>query len=136
MFIGRVRGWPVAREGAQKLKEISYVHAEAYPAAELKHGPLALISPEHADGRDRPRRRPAREEPLDAGGDQGAQRPVMAVAHRELPPELADRTVIVPRNEPELDPILHVRSRCSCWPTTRPWRWAGTSTSPATWPRA
>src|SRR5499427_4484428 len=43
-FIGRVRGWPVAREGAQKLKEISYVHAEAYQAAELKHGPLALIN--------------------------------------------------------------------------------------------
>ncbi|HTQ88827.1 MAG TPA: glutamine--fructose-6-phosphate transaminase (isomerizing), partial [Streptosporangiaceae bacterium] len=42
-FIGRVRGWPVAREGAQKLKEVSYVHAEAYQAAELKHGPLALI---------------------------------------------------------------------------------------------
>ncbi len=42
-FIGRVRAWPVAREGAQKLKEISYVHAEAYEAAELKHGPLALI---------------------------------------------------------------------------------------------
>ena len=46
MFIGRGRGWPVAREGAQKLKEVSYVHAEAYPSAELKHGPLALISPE------------------------------------------------------------------------------------------
>ncbi len=43
-FIGRVRGWPVAREGAQKLKEVSYVHAEAYQAAELKHGPLALIN--------------------------------------------------------------------------------------------
>ncbi|HEX4256236.1 MAG TPA: glutamine--fructose-6-phosphate transaminase (isomerizing), partial [Streptosporangiaceae bacterium] len=42
-FIGRVRAWPVAREGAQKLKEISYVHAEAYQASELKHGPLALI---------------------------------------------------------------------------------------------
>ena len=45
-FVGRVRGYPVAREGAQKLKEISYVHAEAYPASELKHGPLALIGPE------------------------------------------------------------------------------------------
>ncbi|WP_181309940.1 glutamine--fructose-6-phosphate transaminase (isomerizing) [Nocardioides campestrisoli] len=44
-FIGRVRGYPVAREGAQKFKEISYRHAEAYPASELKHGPLALISP-------------------------------------------------------------------------------------------
>ncbi|MCU1488755.1 MAG: Glucosamine--fructose-6-phosphate aminotransferase, partial [Acidimicrobiaceae bacterium] len=45
-FVGRYRGYPVAREGAQKLKEISYVHAEAYQASELKHGPLALIDPE------------------------------------------------------------------------------------------
>lgn len=42
-FIGRVRGYPVAREGAQKFKEISYRHAEAYQTSELKHGPLALI---------------------------------------------------------------------------------------------
>src|ERR1700733_5342077 len=42
-FIGRVRGFPVAREGAQKFKEVSYRHAEAYQASELKHGPLALI---------------------------------------------------------------------------------------------
>ena len=39
-----MRGYHVALEGAQKLKEISYIHAEAYPAAELKHGPLALVS--------------------------------------------------------------------------------------------
>ncbi|HEX6425633.1 MAG TPA: SIS domain-containing protein, partial [Acidimicrobiales bacterium] len=45
-FVGRVRGYPVALEGAQKLKEVSYIHAEAYPAAELKHGPLALVGPE------------------------------------------------------------------------------------------
>ena len=45
-FVGRVRGYPVAREGAQKFKEISYRHAEAYQTSELKHGPLALISPE------------------------------------------------------------------------------------------
>jgi glucosamine--fructose-6-phosphate aminotransferase (isomerizing) len=42
-FIGRVRAFPVAREGAQKFKEISYRHAEAYQTSELKHGPLALI---------------------------------------------------------------------------------------------
>jgi glucosamine--fructose-6-phosphate aminotransferase (isomerizing) len=42
-FIGRVRGFPVAREGAQKFKEVSYRHAEAYQTSELKHGPLALI---------------------------------------------------------------------------------------------
>ena len=45
-FVGRAAGFPVAMEGALKLKEISYLHAEAYPASELKHGPLALISPE------------------------------------------------------------------------------------------
>ncbi len=39
-----MRGYHVALEGAQKLKEISYIHSEAYPAAELKHGPLALVS--------------------------------------------------------------------------------------------
>ena len=43
-FIGRHTGYGVAQEGALKLKEVSYIHAEAYPAAELKHGPLALIS--------------------------------------------------------------------------------------------
>lgn len=42
-FIGRAAAYPAALEGAQKLKEISYLHAEAYPASELKHGPLALI---------------------------------------------------------------------------------------------
>jgi glucosamine--fructose-6-phosphate aminotransferase (isomerizing) len=46
LFLGRGPMWPVAMEGALKLKEISYVHAEAYPAGELKHGPLALIDEE------------------------------------------------------------------------------------------
>ena len=45
-YIGRGPGFPIALEGAQKLKEISYIHAEAYPASELKHGPLALIGPD------------------------------------------------------------------------------------------
>ncbi len=45
-FIGRLGGYVAALEGAQKLKEVSYVHAEAYPAAELKHGPLALVGPD------------------------------------------------------------------------------------------
>ena len=43
LFIGRHVGYPVALEGALKLKEISYIHAEGYPAAEMKHGPIALI---------------------------------------------------------------------------------------------
>ena len=46
LFLGRGVQYPVAMEGALKLKEISYVHAEAYPAGELKHGPLALVDEE------------------------------------------------------------------------------------------
>ncbi len=106
MYVGRRRGWPVAREGAQKLKEVSYVHAEAYPSAELKHGPLALISPDMPTVAIVPD-----DELLDKNTStlseiKARKGPVVALAHRELPPELADRTVIVPRNEPELDPIL------------------------------
>ena len=43
LFLGRGIEYPIAKEGALKLKEISYIHAEAYPAGELKHGPLALV---------------------------------------------------------------------------------------------
>ena len=43
LYIGRGYCFPVALEGALKLKEISYIHAEGYPAAEMKHGPIALI---------------------------------------------------------------------------------------------
>ena len=106
MYVGRRRGWPVAREGAQKLKEVSYVHAEAYPSAELKHGPLALISPDMPTVAIVPD-----DELLDKNIStlseiKARKGPVVALAHHELPTELADRTVVVPRNEPELDPIL------------------------------
>ena len=43
MFLGRGFSYPIALEGALKLKELSYIHAEGYPAGEMKHGPLALI---------------------------------------------------------------------------------------------
>jgi glucosamine--fructose-6-phosphate aminotransferase (isomerizing) len=46
LFLGRGSGFPIALEGALKLKEISYIHAEGYPAAEMKHGPIALIDEE------------------------------------------------------------------------------------------
>ena len=104
-FIGRVRGYPVALEGAQKLKEVSYVHAEAYPASELKHGPLALVDselPTVAIVPDDPlheKNRSSVEQVRARGGR------VLAVAHRQLD-GLADATIVVPRSEPELDPIL------------------------------
>ena len=46
LYMGRQFNYPVALEGALKLKELSYIHAEGYPSAEMKHGPIALISPE------------------------------------------------------------------------------------------
>jgi glucosamine--fructose-6-phosphate aminotransferase (isomerizing) len=46
LYMGRQFNFPVALEGALKLKEISYIHAEGYPSAEMKHGPIALISPD------------------------------------------------------------------------------------------
>ena len=105
-FIGRVRGWPVAREGAQKLKEVSYLHAEAYPASELKHGPLALVNPGLPTVAIVPD-----DDLLDKNistlGEIRARRgPIVAVSHTELDPRLADHVVRVPKNEPELDPIL------------------------------
>jgi glucosamine--fructose-6-phosphate aminotransferase (isomerizing) len=46
LYMGRQCNYPVALEGALKLKEISYIHAEGYPSAEMKHGPIALITPD------------------------------------------------------------------------------------------
>jgi glucosamine--fructose-6-phosphate aminotransferase (isomerizing) len=105
-FIGRVRGWPVAREGAQKLKEISYLHAEAYQAAELKHGPLALINPAMPsvvlvpDDELLAKNISTIEQIKARGG------PVIAVTNAQLPEGLADAEIRVPNNSPELDPIL------------------------------
>jgi len=45
LFLGRKYGYPIAMEGALKLKEVSYIHAEGYAAGEMKHGPIALINP-------------------------------------------------------------------------------------------
>jgi glucosamine--fructose-6-phosphate aminotransferase (isomerizing) len=106
LFIGRRRGWPVAREGAQKLKEISYIHAEAYASAELKHGPLALVSPELPTVAVVPDDDLFDKNTSTLAEIKARRGPVIAVAHRELPEELADRTIVVPKSEDELDPIL------------------------------
>ena len=99
-------GWPVAREGAQKLKEISYIHAEAYASAELKHGPLALVSPELPTVAVVPDDDLFDKNTSTLAEIKARRGPVIAVAHRELPAELADRTIVVPKSEDELDPIL------------------------------
>jgi glucosamine--fructose-6-phosphate aminotransferase (isomerizing) len=105
-FIGRVRGWPVAREGAQKLKEISYVHAEAYQAGELKHGPLALIHSQMPSivivpSDELVAKNISTIEQIKARGG-----PVIALTSTDLPEGLADAVIRVPKAEPELEPIL------------------------------
>jgi glutamine---fructose-6-phosphate transaminase (isomerizing) len=105
-FIGRVRGFPVAREGAQKFKEVSYRHAEAYQASELKHGPLALIDkslPTVAivpDDELADRNLGALQQIAARDGD------VVAITHPGVLDGSDAARIVVPKNEPELDPIL------------------------------
>jgi len=105
-FIGRVRGWPVAREGAQKLKEISYVHAEAYQAGELKHGPLALIQPDMPSVVIIPSDELVAKNISTIEQIKARSGPVIALTSADIPDGLADATIRVPRAEPELEPIL------------------------------
>ncbi|WP_340538935.1 glutamine--fructose-6-phosphate transaminase (isomerizing) [Nocardioides sp. GXZ039] len=106
-FIGRVRGYPVAREGAQKFKEITYRHAEAYQTSELKHGPLALISADVPtvalvpDDELTDRNVAALHEIQARGG------PLVVLTHAGV--DLGDvecERIDLPRSERELDPIL------------------------------
>jgi len=107
-FIGRANGYPVALEGAQKLKEISYIHAEAYPASELKHGPLALISPDTPTFVALPQD-DLYEKSLSTIEEIRARRgPVIAIAQAgdERLPTKVDDIVMVPRTLPVLNPVL------------------------------
>jgi glucosamine--fructose-6-phosphate aminotransferase (isomerizing) len=106
-FIGRVRGFPVAREGAQKFKEISYRHAEAYQTSELKHGPLALICKELPTVAILPADE-LTDRNLGAMQQIVARRgPLVAITHPGVDVgELGVPSIVVPKNERELDPIL------------------------------
>lgn len=107
-FIGRTNGFPIALEGAQKLKEISYIHAEAYPASELKHGPLALVTNKTPcivilpDDDLLPKTISSMEEIKARSG------PVIAVTASEskLIDKLADAVLRVPASGPLTQPVL------------------------------
>jgi glutamine---fructose-6-phosphate transaminase (isomerizing) len=108
-FVGRVRGFPVAREGAQKFKEISYRHAEAYQTSELKHGPLALIServPTVAIVPDDE----LTDRNVAALHEIAARRgPLVVITHAGVDlGEVPAVRIDVPRNEVELDPLLMI----------------------------
>ena len=110
-ILGRGLHYPVALEGALKLKEISYIHAEGYPAGEMKHGPIALDRREHAGRRARAARRAgarrrsrtcARSSRATASRSSFGTRPDDEVA------AIADHVILVPETIPELQPILSV----------------------------
>jgi glucosamine--fructose-6-phosphate aminotransferase (isomerizing) len=106
MFVGRVGGYPVALEGSQKLKEITYIHAEAYPSAELKHGPLALIGPDVPSVAIVPDDELFDKNLSTVSEIRSRRGPVIAVGHTEALHDVADEVLFVPKSEPELDPLL------------------------------
>ena len=75
LYLGRQFNFPTALEGALKLKEISYIHAEGYPAAEMKHGPIALVDRRHAQRVPHAARADLRQGDEQPRRDQGPRRP-------------------------------------------------------------
>jgi glucosamine--fructose-6-phosphate aminotransferase (isomerizing) len=105
-FIGRDFGWALAMEGALKLKEVSYVHAEAYPASELKHGPLALVSPDVPTVALVPNDDLFAKNVSSIEEIRARKGPVLAIAQRAELPVAVDDVLSVPALHPLLDPIL------------------------------
>lgn len=110
-FIGRVRGVSVAREGSMKFKEITYRHAEAYPASELKHGPLALIDEALPTVAIVPDDELIERNLGSVQQIRARNGRVLVVTHAsvdlsELGSDEGVSRLDVPKSEPELDPIL------------------------------
>ncbi len=109
LYLGRGINYPVALEGALKLKELSYIHAEGYPAGEMKHGPIALIDPRFpivavaGSGQDQVKL-------LSNLSEVRAReaRVTLVTTDPETPTGAADRIIVVPRTSPWLEPILLV----------------------------
>jgi glucosamine--fructose-6-phosphate aminotransferase (isomerizing) len=106
-FVGRAAGFAVALEGALKLKEVSYLHAEAYPASELKHGPLALIDAETPTVIVLPRDDLYAKNLSTIAEIRARSGPTYVVTHAGDPlPVVVDGIIEVPKSEPELDALL------------------------------
>jgi len=105
-FIGRAAGHAIAMEGALKLKEVSYQHAEAYPASELKHGPLALIDPQTPTVVLLPRDELFAKNLSTIEEIRARRGPVYVITHPGPLEVATDGVLEVPASEPELDPIL------------------------------
>ena len=138
LYLGRQYNFPAALEGALKLKEISYIHAEGYPAAEMKHGPIALVDEQTPSVFIVPQgavydKVIANVEEIKARGG-----PVIAVVDDTDSRGGRHRLMMYCRSQPW--PISYNRSllrcRCNCWLTIPRWFAAATSISLAIWLRA
>lgn len=117
LFLGRAIHYPIAMDGALKLKEVSYVHAEGYPAGETKHGPNALID-EHlpvvmiatCDRNDAGSVLRYEKSVADLRGFKKQSAKVIAIASEgdSLVPALADHTIFVPQAPELLAPVLEI----------------------------
>lgn len=110
LFLGRGRHYPIALEGALKLKEISYIHAEAYPAGELKHGPLALVDADMPVISIAPNDQllDKLKSNLKEVQARGGELYVFADADSEIPESEGVHILRLPEHYGELSPILHV----------------------------
>ncbi len=110
LFLGRGRHYPIAMEGALKLKEISYIHAEAYPAGELKHGPLALVDANMPVISVAPNDQllDKLKSNLKEVQARGGELYVFADADSEIPESEGVHILRLPEHYGELSPILHV----------------------------
>jgi glutamine---fructose-6-phosphate transaminase (isomerizing) len=108
LFLGRLSLFPIALEGALKLKEISYIHAEGYPAAEMKHGPIALISEKCPSVFLVPGGEMLNKITSSMQEIKARKGPIIAIvtAGVELPAGLADETIVVPDAHEAVLPIV------------------------------
>lgn len=109
LFLGRGRHYPIALEGALKLKEISYIHAEAYPAGELKHGPLALVDADMPVISVAPNDELLEKlkSNLQEVRARGGELYVFADAGSEIPESDGVHIIALPEHYGQLSPVLH-----------------------------
>lgn len=107
LFLGRLEMFPIALEGALKLKEISYIHAEGYPAAEMKHGPIALISEDCPSIVIVPDDETLKKNLSSVQEVRARKGKVIIITDSlEIPSSLADKIIIVPKAHNCVLPIL------------------------------
>jgi glucosamine--fructose-6-phosphate aminotransferase (isomerizing) len=108
LFLGRLSLFPIALEGALKLKEISYIHSEGYPAAEMKHGPIALISEKCPSVFFAPKGEIFNKVISSMQEIKARKGPVIAITTEgaELPPGLADEVILIPECHEAVLPIV------------------------------